>query len=412
LALRLSYYSTQAGRLPEAVRVLETANARWPANDQIAYFLALGYDDTKQAEKSIKLLRQVLTLKPGFRDARYQLGSLLEKAGRMEESEAEFRRLLADNPDDAAALNYLGYSLADRGFKLFEAEGWIREAVRLSPRNPAYWDSLGWVLHKQKRSTEAVAALEAAVAWAGDDATLWEHMGEAYSGAGSTAAAWGAWKRALALGDTSAAVAGKAAQAARGFDAEDMGVLYLEHLAAVHGQVRRLSAICRVEGDILGRRFHYDGMLGFRGPRELSLDILGPLFVPMFRIRLGAEGLAMDAIRVEGVDPDAVRAAVEGMFLALREYLSGAVFKLRPAYYRQGWWRRRLEAGGRRLELDRSGLRLAALPPPEGQGRLALEDFILVRGHLVPRKLTLSGSGYRLSLILDQVKVGFVGESK
>src|SRR5262249_25638222 len=48
LNMRLSYYLTQAGRLKEAVAVLEAAHARWPQNDQVSYFLALGYDDLKR----------------------------------------------------------------------------------------------------------------------------------------------------------------------------------------------------------------------------------------------------------------------------------------------------------------------------------------------------------------------------
>ncbi len=71
----------------------------------------------------MKLLREVLAIKPEDRDARWQLATILEKMDKIGEAEPEFRRLIADKPDDAPALNYLGYSLADRGLKLTRGRG-------------------------------------------------------------------------------------------------------------------------------------------------------------------------------------------------------------------------------------------------------------------------------------------------
>jgi tetratricopeptide (TPR) repeat protein len=414
LNLRLSYYATQAGRLADAVRILEAAHGRWPGNDQVAYFLALGYDDSKMSGKAAGLLRQVLELKPSWYEARFQLATILEKLNRIAEAEKEFRRLLADKPDDASALNYLGYSLADRGLKLGEAERLIREAVRLAPTDPAYLDSLGWVLYKQGRSTEAVSELGSAAARDPEDPTVWDHLGDAWSAAGVPDSAWLSWKRAAALAEGPLAAGRKAASLQRRFSPEDLGELYLEDLAAVHGRAAKLSAVCRVEGEALGRRFAYDGLLTFRAGRdgELSLDLLGPLFAPIFRVRLGPEGFSMDAIRVAGVDPELIRQAVDQVFASLREYLSGDLFMLKPARYEKRWWRRgRLTAGGRRLDLDASEARLAAVEPSAGQGPVAYGDFVKLAGHLVPRKISLAGLGYALTIRLDQPKVEFLPES-
>ncbi|MDE2292533.1 MAG: tetratricopeptide repeat protein, partial [Elusimicrobia bacterium] len=156
LNLRLSYYLTQAGELKEAVAALEKAEARWPDNEEVAYFLGLGYDDLKETPKAEAMMERVLKLKPGHRDALFQLGALREKAGDIKGAEQAFLPLIQAHPNDAAALNYLGYSLADRGLELPAAEGYIRRAVALSPQDGAYQDSLGWVLHKEGRDQEAL----------------------------------------------------------------------------------------------------------------------------------------------------------------------------------------------------------------------------------------------------------------
>ena len=417
---RLSYYATQAGRLAEAVRILEAAHARWPGDDQIDYYLALGYDDLKAPEKALKLLRQVLALKPDFRDARYQLAACLERLNQMDDAEREFRLLLAEKPDDASALNYLGYSLADRGLKLPEAERLIREAVRLSPAEPAYLDSLGWVLYKQGRSAEAAAQLELAARRGPEDATVWDHLGDALAAAGRPQAAWRAWKRAEALAETPLASGRKAAKLQGRFTAEEMGPLYLSYLAAVHGRLAKLSAVCRVSGEAGGQRFSYDGLLTFRGSGrpgsrqgELSLDLLGPLFAPLLRVRLGGDGFVMDAIHLAGLDPDLIRQAVEGMFVSLRDFFSGDLFLSQPVSYRKGWWKRPwLEAGGRRLDLDVPGARLSALTPGPGPQRLVFGEFEKVGGCLVPRRVSFQGPGYVLTIRLEQLKFEFLPETE
>ena len=408
LNLRLSYYYTQAGRAREAMRVLEAAHVRWPSNDQIAYFLALGYDDMKQGEKAVALLRQVLELKPEMREVRFELGSILEKLNRMAEAEKEFRRLLSSNPDDHSVLNYLGYSLADRGVELSSAEALIRRAVFLKPDNPAYLDSLGWVLYKQGRSTEAVTALEAAVGRDPEDGAIFDHLGDAQVLAGRPTDAWRSWKRAELFSEDPSAAAKKAARIEKGFDASRRGELYLEHLVSTYGRVRKMSAVCKVEGRALGRRFSYDGILSFQPSGELTLEILGPFFTTLWRARVWPDGFSMDVVQA-GVDPQLVREAAEGLLSSLRGYLTGELFDGRPARHERGWFRRSIVAGDRRLELDRPGRCLSAVDLPQGKGRVFFADFEKAAGgRLVPRRISWEGRLGSLSLKLGHGKIDFL----
>lgn len=408
LNLRLSYYLTQAGRLKEAVDVLEGAAAHWPSNDQIGYFLALGYDDLKMGDRAIKVLRKVLELKPDYRDVRYQLAVLLEKYGRMPEAETEFRLLLTHKPDDASVLNYLGYSLADRGLKLGEAETLIREAVRLDPKNGAYRDSLGWVFFKQGRSSEAVVELNEALGMIADDETVWEHLGDAQAALGRGADAWRSWKRAEAMTPTGSSSSKKAAKLQGALEASELGGLFLEHFGAVQGGIIKLGALCEIKGAVLGQTFSYNGILTFRGAGgDLSVDLLGPLFTPMFRIHISTQGFEMDRLSVPGVKTETLTDAAYGTFNALRDYLSGVVFALRPARYRRSWRSQAIEVPGWKLGMDASGSRLTSLTPEGGGVRVNLDDFERVQGRLIPKSFTVSGLGYSLSITMDQLNVGF-----
>ena len=410
LAMRLSYYLTQAGRLPEAVRVLEQAHERWPQNDQVAYFLALGYDDTKREADAVKLLRQVVALKPEYHDARYQLAVVLEKTGDIAGSEAQFRKLLAAQPDDASALNYLGYSLADRGMKLDEAEKMIEQAVALDPKNGAYQDSLGWVHYKLGRSTQAVADLQRALQLLPDDDTVWEHLGDAELAAGDQVGAWKAWKRSqsLAPADEESRAGAKALKLQRRFSREQLGGLLQDYLSGVEAGAVRLTGLCDVSAKIGPKRISFKAMVTFRAPDDLRLEVLGPLFTPVMRLELSGQDFQMDRLALPGVSQEEADSAARAALSSMRDFLSGRVFSLKPAVYRKRWWSRKREllAGGWTERLDAGETLAVELRPPSGPvSRLALDGFGRESGRLVPRKLTASGRGFSFDVAFTDVKI-------
>src|SRR3989442_5614601 len=72
----------------------------------------------------------------------FMRGAMYEKMKKYANAEAEFRKVLEINAQNAGALNYLGYMLADRNVRLEEAHDLIRKAVEIDPDNGAYLDSL------------------------------------------------------------------------------------------------------------------------------------------------------------------------------------------------------------------------------------------------------------------------------
>jgi tetratricopeptide (TPR) repeat protein len=103
---------------------------------------------------------------------------------------------LDEFPDDAGALNDLGYLWAEQGKHLERARRMIEQAVQEEPENAAYRDSLGWVLFQQGHIKEAVPELEKAAAMEPDAAVL-DHLGDAYRAVGEPGKAKDAWRRAV-----------------------------------------------------------------------------------------------------------------------------------------------------------------------------------------------------------------------
>jgi tetratricopeptide (TPR) repeat protein len=100
----------------------------------------------------------------------------------------------------AEAYNYLGFMWVDRGMKLEEAAGYIRKALAMDSQNAAYIDSLGWYYFKKGDIPRAVETLKkAATTIQPEDATVDEHLGDAYSAANDTPHALDYWQKAAAL---------------------------------------------------------------------------------------------------------------------------------------------------------------------------------------------------------------------
>ncbi len=404
LHLRLGYYQLQSGGVKEAMRTLKEARARWPKDDRIAYYLALGHDDLGERAEAAALLREVLALKPEDRDARWQLATILEKTDKMAEAEPEFRALIASKPDDAPALNYLGYALADRGLKLAEAEGLIRGALALEPGNAAYRDSLGWVLYKAGRYAPAVVELEAAARAIADDESLWDHLAAAHQAAGDAESAWLAWRLAQSLGGAKAGEKAEALQ--KELSDETLAALWRRHLEAVQGGVKKMSGLCELKGRIAGRPVSRQALFTFRAPREVSFELLGPMFSTVWRARLDARGFSMDPFPVEGLDQGRVEEAAQGAFAAIAAALSGDAFAPGPARIERGWGRTSLMRPAWRIDLEEG---LGRSISPAGNGvTVALSDFMRARARQVPRLMETKGRFWELSISCPEPKAEFL----
>ncbi|MCB5198854.1 tetratricopeptide repeat protein [Loktanella sp. TSTF-M6] len=134
-------------------------------------------------------------------------------------AEADFRAALELEPNRPEVLNYLGYSLVERGEKLDEALDMIERAVEGRPDSGAIIDSLGWVYFTLGRYEEAVAPLETAAALEATDPIVNDHLGDAYWAVGRKREARFQWQRALSFDPDEALAARIRAKLADGLDA-------------------------------------------------------------------------------------------------------------------------------------------------------------------------------------------------
>lgn len=127
----------------------------------------------------------------------YFRGIIYERLKQWEKAEADFLRVLAIEPENADALNYLGYTWVDRGENLERAFEMINKAVELEPQSGAIIDSLGWAHYKLGQYQEAKVQLEKAVELSPSSATIVDHLGDVYWKLGRYREAGYQWERAL-----------------------------------------------------------------------------------------------------------------------------------------------------------------------------------------------------------------------
>ena len=124
-------------------------------------------------------------------------GSVYEREKKYEQAEEAFKQVLSSDPQNAVALNYLGYMLADRGVRLDEALNYVKKAIELDPANGAYLDSLGWAYYKLGKYDLAEENLSKAVQRTPNDPTVQDHLGDVYQKVGRLKQAAAHWERAL-----------------------------------------------------------------------------------------------------------------------------------------------------------------------------------------------------------------------
>lgn len=190
----------------EAVETLQKEREKFGVGFISRYLMGLAYVEEKEFTNAVNEFTgaEVIAkatdpklLSAGFY---FDAGAACERKGDFEEAEKYFDKSLELSPNFPAALNYLGYMLADRGVQLEKARGLIEKAVKMEPKSAAYMDSLGWVLYRLKKPQEALARIQEAIKLSEQaDATIYDHLGDIYAELKQTDKAVEAWRKSLSV---------------------------------------------------------------------------------------------------------------------------------------------------------------------------------------------------------------------
>ncbi|MEE4360378.1 MAG: tetratricopeptide repeat protein [Pseudomonadales bacterium] len=154
--------------------------------------------DAGDERGALAVLDAALEAAPDEIDLLYARAMTAELVGDPAGLERDLRRVIELEPDNATALNALGYTFADRNERLDEARDLILQALELAPDEPAYIDSLGWVEYRLGNLDEAAALLADAFSRFPDDEVA-AHLGEVHWARGDEDSARRAWRAGLEL---------------------------------------------------------------------------------------------------------------------------------------------------------------------------------------------------------------------
>ena len=199
----------QMGQMADAIQLLRAANQKTPGDPRYGLTLADLLSKSNQKDEAIKLFEEMLKRHGDNEDLvsliRQSLSAIYVDRGDFVKGEAQLEMLLQRNPDDPGPNNDLGYLYAEQGKNLEKAESMIRKALSEDPNSVAYLDSLGWVLFKRGKFKEALEPLMKAAAQmkadaeqkgTGQDATIFEHLGDVYFQLQQLEQARSAWRQA------------------------------------------------------------------------------------------------------------------------------------------------------------------------------------------------------------------------
>jgi tetratricopeptide (TPR) repeat protein len=194
---RASELQAETGDLDGALARIDTLRDSNPGQAENFWLLEVNLLlDQQREQDAMAAADQALEAFPENIQIRYARAMLHDTLGNTGQAEEDLRAILSQQPDNAVALNALGYILTIRTERLDEARSYIERALALDPNNPAILDSMGWVLFRQGNTEAALEYL--ADAWAAyPDPEVAAHYGEALWVTGNEEQARVIWEEGL-----------------------------------------------------------------------------------------------------------------------------------------------------------------------------------------------------------------------
>lgn len=194
---RLGLILINSGELDEYHAHFEHLRSKYPDRTEQLYGVEADLlARENEVTAALRVINTALEKMPQSTALRYARAMLVEQQGDLVLLESDLRRIIREEPDNATAMNALGYTLANRTQRYEEAHQLISQALALEPDEPAILDSMGWVLYRMNRNEEALDYLTRAYA-AFPDPEVAAHLGEVLWVSGDTGKAIQVWQGAL-----------------------------------------------------------------------------------------------------------------------------------------------------------------------------------------------------------------------
>lgn len=198
----------QEMRIGEAVQLLHTSIDDEETRHPLFYALLSSlYQEQSKDEASLETLIAGNNAFPENDLLLYEQALLLERTGEHDKAMAIMNQVLALKPDHSEALNFIGYSWADKNINLNKAHEYILKAVEQEPENGYIRDSLGWVLFRLGQLDEAMKQLNKALELEPNDPHIYEHLGDVHTAAKDFTKARGAYEKAMEMFETDEKIA-------------------------------------------------------------------------------------------------------------------------------------------------------------------------------------------------------------
>ena len=197
--LRIADLLSESGRFNDAHDHLDAMLKGSQSNGSLVrIYLSKGeiYRKEKRYKEAVEVYSTALGIVPGNTDLLYARAMSAERIGRLDILENDIRAILKTEPNNAHALNALGFTLADQTKRYQEAYDYLKRAIDIMPDDAAIIDSFGWVNYRLGKYDEAIRLLRSALSRF-DDSEIAAHLGEVLWVSGAQEEARKVWQRAL-----------------------------------------------------------------------------------------------------------------------------------------------------------------------------------------------------------------------
>ncbi len=138
------------------------------------------YELNNQLDETIKALESVKNHKEFTNSQRYYLATIYDRTKYYKESIREAKKIIEEDPKNAHAYNFIGYSFLERSGDFDQAFTFIQKALEIAPEDAYIRDSMGWYYYKIGEFEKSLGQLKKAFSLVDNDRIIVQHLGEVY----------------------------------------------------------------------------------------------------------------------------------------------------------------------------------------------------------------------------------------